>query len=135
MLTNRLIDTRVELLTGTHILEVAEIQKDNNLTLVAKDATVVITKRGLYRFDVDQSHIKVFEGVLGVTVNGQSTLVGSGKMLDTDYSECRKVRQRSYGCDGPLGQAPCRTHRHGERFFRETSTRLRLLAQYQFCCN
>jgi hypothetical protein len=29
---------------------------------------VVITKRGLYRFDVDQSHIKVFEGVLGVTV-------------------------------------------------------------------
>ena len=46
MLTNRLIDTRLELLTGSHIVEVAEIQKDNNLTLVAKDATVVITKRG-----------------------------------------------------------------------------------------
>ena len=76
MLTNRLIDTRVELLTGTHIVEVAEIQKDNNLTMVAKDATVVITKRGLYRFDVDQSRIKVFEGVLGVTVNGQSTAGG-----------------------------------------------------------
>ena len=90
MLTNRLIDTRVELLTGTHILEVAEIQKDNNLTLVAKDATVVITKRGLYRFDVDQSHIKVFEGVLGVTVNGQSTLVGSGKMLDTATASVEK---------------------------------------------
>ncbi|MCX6626360.1 MAG: hypothetical protein NTW28_01845 [Candidatus Solibacter sp.] len=83
MLTNRLIDTRVELLTGTHIVEVAEIQKDNNLTLVAKDATVVITKRGLYRFDVDQSLIKVFEGVLGVTVNGQSTLVGAGKMMNS----------------------------------------------------
>ena len=46
MLTNRLIDTRVDLLSGTHIVEVAEIQKDNNLTLAAKDATVVITKRG-----------------------------------------------------------------------------------------
>jgi hypothetical protein len=90
MLTNRLIDTRVELLTGTHIVEVAEIQKDNNLTLVAKDATVVITKRGLYRFDVDQSHIKVFEGVLGVTVNGQSTLVGAGKMLDTATASVEK---------------------------------------------
>ena len=90
MLTNRLIDTRVELLTGTHILEVAEIQKDNNLTLVAKDATVVITKRGIYRFDVDQSHIKVFEGVLGVTVNGQSTLVGAGKMLDTATASVEK---------------------------------------------
>ncbi len=90
MLTNRLIDTRVELLTGTHIVEVAEIQKDNNLTLVAKDATVVITKRGLYRFDVDQSKIKVFEGVLGVTVNGQSSLVGAGKMMDTATASVEK---------------------------------------------
>ena len=90
MLTNRLIDTRVELLTGTHIVEVAEIQKDNNLTLAVKDATVVITKRGLYRFDVDQSRIKVFEGVLGVTVNGQSTLVGSGKAINTTTASVEK---------------------------------------------
>jgi hypothetical protein len=90
MLTNRLIDTRVDLLSGTHILEVAEIQKDNNLTLLAKDATVVITKRGLYRFDVDQSRIKVFDGVLGVTVNGQSTLVGAGKMIDTNTASVEK---------------------------------------------
>ncbi len=90
MLTNRLIDTRVELLTGTHIVEVAEVQKDNNLTLVVKDATVVITKRGLYRFDVDQSRIKVFEGVLGVTVNGQSTLVGAGKMVDSTTASVEK---------------------------------------------
>ena len=90
MLTNRLIDTRVDLLTGSHIVEVAEIQKDNNLTLVVKDATVVITKRGLYRFDVDQSKIKVFEGVLGVTVNGQSSLVGAGKMMDTATASVEK---------------------------------------------
>src|ERR1035437_10111995 len=90
MLTHRLIDTRVELLTGTHIVEVAEIQKDNNLTLVAKDATVVITKRGLYRFDVDQSRIKVFEGVLGVTVTGQSTLMGAGKAMDTATASVEK---------------------------------------------
>ena len=63
MLTNRLIDTRVELLTGSHVVEVMEIQKDNNLTLAVKDATVVITKHGLYRFDVDQSKIKVFEEI------------------------------------------------------------------------
>src|ERR1035438_2041878 len=40
MLTNRLIDTRVELRTGSHVVEVMEIQKDNNLTLAVKDATV-----------------------------------------------------------------------------------------------
>ena len=58
LLTNRLIDTRIELLKGTHILEVAEVQKDNNLTIIMKDATIVVTKRGLYRFDVDESKIE-----------------------------------------------------------------------------
>jgi hypothetical protein len=90
MLTNRLIDTRVELLTGSHVVEVMEIQKDNNLTLAVKDATVIITKHGLYRFDVDQSRIKVFDGVLGVTVNGQSTLVGAGKMIDATTASVEK---------------------------------------------
>jgi hypothetical protein len=90
MLTNRLIDTRVELLTGRHVVEVMEIQKDNNLTLAVKDATVIITKHGLYRFDVDQSRIKVFDGVLGVTVNGQSILVGAGKMIDATTASVEK---------------------------------------------
>jgi hypothetical protein len=67
-----------------------EIQKDNNLTLAVKDATVIITKHGLYRFDVDQSRIKVFDGVLGVTVNGQSTLVGAGKMIDATTASVEK---------------------------------------------
>src|ERR1051326_2181758 len=62
MLTNRLIDTRMELLGGSHIVEASEIQKDNNLTILAKESTVLINKRGLYRFDVDDNRIKVFEG-------------------------------------------------------------------------
>jgi hypothetical protein len=90
MLTNRLIDTRIDLQRGTHILEVADVQKDNNLTIVMKDSTVVITKRGLYRFDVDQSKIKVFEGVLGVNKNGQSTLLGAGKVMDTNTASVEK---------------------------------------------
>jgi hypothetical protein len=90
LLTNRLIDTRLELMTGSHIIEVIDIPKDNNLTLAMKDATVVITKRGLYRFDVDQSRIRVFEGVLGVNVNGQSTLVGSGKKMDAATAAVEK---------------------------------------------
>jgi len=90
MLSTRLIDTRLDLLTGTHILEVTDIPKDNNLTLAMKDVTVVVTKRGLYRFDVEQSRIKVFEGVLGVTKNGQSTLLGGGKAMDTNTASVEK---------------------------------------------
>lgn len=82
MITNRLIDTRLELLSGSHLVEVDEVSKDNNLTILAKDATVVINKKGLYRFDVEQSQIKVFDGVLGVQMSGgQNVLVGTGKMI------------------------------------------------------
>jgi hypothetical protein len=84
MLTNRLIDTRMELINGSHIVEADEIQKDNNLTLLAKESTVLINKRGLYRFDLDQNHIKVFDGVATVEKNGQTFLVGAGKMMALD---------------------------------------------------
>jgi hypothetical protein len=86
MLTNRLIDTRMELLSGFHIVEADEIQKDNNLTILAKEATVLVNKRGLYRFDLDQNRIKVFDGVASVAKNGQTILVSAGKSLALDES-------------------------------------------------
>jgi hypothetical protein len=86
MLTNRLIDTRMELLSGSHIVEAADIQKDNNLTILVKEATVLVNKRGLYRFDVDQNRIKVFDGVASVEKSGQTILVSAGKSLALDNS-------------------------------------------------
>jgi hypothetical protein len=68
-------------LSGSHIVEADEIQKDNNLTLLAKEATVTINKRGLYRFDLDQNRLKVFEGTASVEKDGQTILVGAGKMV------------------------------------------------------
>ncbi|HTS65459.1 MAG TPA: hypothetical protein VMH28_25735 [Candidatus Acidoferrales bacterium] len=84
MLTTRLIDTRMELLGGSHIVEADEIQKDNNLTIQAKDSTVLVNKRGLYRFDLDQNRLKVFDGIASVQKNGQTILVNAGKMLALD---------------------------------------------------
>src|ERR1051325_3519143 len=82
MLTNRLIDTRMELMKGSHIVEADEIQKDNNLTILAKESTVLISKRGLYRFDIDANRLKVFDGVASVEKNGQTILVGAGKSIE-----------------------------------------------------
>jgi hypothetical protein len=84
MLTNRLIDTRLEILKGSALVEAAEIVKDNNLTILAGEATVAITKHGLYRFDMAANSIKVFDGTASVTVDGQTLLVGQGRMLKMD---------------------------------------------------
>ena len=81
MLTNRLIDTRLELLTGSAVVEADDIAKDTSVTLVCKDGTVTLGKKGLYRFDTAPARIKVFDGVASVQVAGQNTLVAAGKML------------------------------------------------------
>src|SRR5215475_483728 len=84
MLTNRLIDTRLELLTGSALVEATEIVKDNNLTILAGDTTVAVNKHGLYRFDVASKSFRVFDGTASVTVSGQTLLVGAGRMLKVE---------------------------------------------------
>ncbi|HLK63549.1 MAG TPA: FecR domain-containing protein [Bryobacteraceae bacterium] len=81
LVTNRLIDTRLELLTGSAVLDAEQIQKDTNVTLVLKDGTITFGKAGHYRFDAEPARIKVFEGTADVQLRGQHIEVGSGKML------------------------------------------------------
>jgi hypothetical protein len=84
MLSNRLIDTRVELLGGSAIVEADEIAKDTNVTVVARGATVTFTRSGLYRFDMEPARLKVFKGAANVEIGGQKVVVPSGKMLSLD---------------------------------------------------
>jgi hypothetical protein len=82
MISNRLIDTRVELLTGSGIVEVDDIAKEAAVTVVAKNGTVTLNKAGLYRFDTEPARIKVFKGEATVALSGgETTSVGTGKML------------------------------------------------------
>jgi len=81
MISNRLIDTRVELLTGSAVIEIDDMAKDGAVTLVSKYATITLAKAGLYRFDSEPAQVKVFKGSADVLLNGQTTAVGAGKML------------------------------------------------------
>src|SRR3954466_6287117 len=44
MISNRLIDTRVELLTGSAILEIDDIDKEAAVTVMVKNGVVTLTK-------------------------------------------------------------------------------------------
>lgn len=81
LITNRLIDTRLELLTGSAVVDVEEIAKDTSLTVVCKDGTIVMSKAGHYRFDAEPARIKVFFGIADVQVGGQHIEVTAGKMV------------------------------------------------------
>lgn len=81
MISNRLIDTRVELLTGSAVMEVDDVDKNAAVTLVDKNATITLAKAGIYRFDTEPAQLKVYKGSADVEMGGQTMTVGAGKLL------------------------------------------------------
>jgi hypothetical protein len=81
MVTNRLIDTRVEMLTGSGIVEVDENSKDTNVIVALKAGVATLTKTGVYRFDSEPARIKVFSGTASVLLGDKTILVPTGHML------------------------------------------------------
>jgi hypothetical protein len=78
MLSTRLTDTRVEVLSGSAIVESNEIPKDNAIELVYKKDSIRLQKQGLYRLDTEPARFQVYEGEAVVTdASGQLTLRGS----------------------------------------------------------
>src|ERR1700735_5183225 len=77
MLSTRLVNTRVEVLSGSAIVESNEMPKDNAVQLVYKKDSISLQKQGLYRLDTEPAHFQVFEGEAVVTdPSGQLTLKG-----------------------------------------------------------
>ncbi|HWB87047.1 MAG TPA: hypothetical protein VG675_23090 [Bryobacteraceae bacterium] len=82
LLTDRFIDTRLELLTGSAVVEADEIAKDTNLTIVVNGDAVALNKAGVYHLDTQPARIKVYSGQATVKIGEQNVEVGSGKMLN-----------------------------------------------------
>ncbi len=62
MISSRLIDTRLEVVRGSVLVEAIEMSKDNHIALVAKGATVTPRKTGLYRVDASAGLVRVYDG-------------------------------------------------------------------------
>ena len=81
LITDRLIDTRLEILSGSAVLEVDTVAKDLNITVLFHDATVTFQKAGIYRFDSESARIKVYKGSASVLAGTKDLDVNSGKMV------------------------------------------------------
>ena len=83
MVSNKLTDTRVEVLSGSVMVECDNIlkndAKDNAVMLLYKGNTMMLMKHGLYRVDADPARFQVYDGEAIVkNESGQATLK-SGK--------------------------------------------------------
>jgi hypothetical protein len=81
MISNRLVDTRVELITGSAVVEADMIAKETNVTVVVGQGAVELPKAGLYRFNAAPAQIKVFKGDADVEVAGQTKAISGGRAL------------------------------------------------------
>jgi hypothetical protein len=79
MISNRLVDTRLSILSGTVMVEVAEMTKEQGLTLAYKDASVEIRKKGLYRINGDGGTLQVYDGEAVASLNGQTATIKDSK--------------------------------------------------------
>jgi hypothetical protein len=84
LITNRLIDTRLELLTGSAVVEADNIEKDTSVTVVCKSGTASLSKMGIYRFDAEPGRLRVFKGLADVKLGSETVeavMVSGGKAI------------------------------------------------------
>ncbi|MDX2150701.1 MAG: hypothetical protein SFV54_08195 [Bryobacteraceae bacterium] len=87
MLSSRLTDTRLEVLSGSALIEAAEILEGNSVVLIAGQSEVALRKRGLYRIDFNPVRLRVYDGEAGVNLAGQVVLVKDSRTMNLDGAD------------------------------------------------
>jgi hypothetical protein len=77
MLSTRLTDTKVEVLSGSAVVECNDVPKDNSIQAIYKGNAIRFEKQGLYRIDTEPARLRVYEGeAVATDSSGQLTLKG-----------------------------------------------------------
>jgi len=76
---NNLLDTRLALLSGSVLVEVGEMEKNQSLTMMVGEAKIDLSHTGLFRIDAEPAELKVHDGQAVVVAADQSVTVKSGK--------------------------------------------------------
>ncbi|HEY1207390.1 MAG: hypothetical protein ABSH46_15980 [Bryobacteraceae bacterium] len=84
LVSDDIMDTRVEFLAGSVIVETADMAKNQALTFTRNGAVFGLLNKGLYRLDGEPPEISVYSGEASVTVGGQSQILKSGRKLRLD---------------------------------------------------
>lgn len=82
MISSHLSDTRLEILTGSALIEVDELLKGNSVMVLFHDSKITPLKHGLYRVDASLSRLRVFDGEAQVLQDDQSAVVKGGHQIE-----------------------------------------------------
>jgi hypothetical protein len=99
MVSNLLVDTKIELLDGPTIIDAAEPNPQTSVTMILGNYQVHVRKAGRYRMDTLPLELRVTDGEAEVTSEGEKpTVVESGHLLHL----LSGVMMASYSMDDDL---------------------------------
>ena len=84
LLDSRLSDTRIQVVSGSAIVECDELLKDNAISLVQGNKTIRLEKHGLYRVDASPAMLRVYDGTAVVEAGDERVAFGRGKETSLD---------------------------------------------------
>ncbi len=84
MVSSSLTDTRLEVLGGAVLIEVAELPKESQMSATFNGRTVSFRRNGLYRFDSDPAVFRVYEGEAVLGDGRESLTLRKGHMVSLD---------------------------------------------------
>jgi hypothetical protein len=79
MVSSKLTDTQVELLSGSAVIESTEIPKDNAVALIYKNNNIRLEKQGIYRIDSEPARFAVYDGQATVNDGSSQVILKGGK--------------------------------------------------------
>jgi hypothetical protein len=92
MLSNALADTRLEVVTGSALVEVGELLEHNAIAFDAAGAHMALAKKGLYRIDASPAQLRVYDGQALVTVGSENLTAKKGHEIDLDTAKLVDAR-------------------------------------------
>jgi hypothetical protein len=84
MISNSLVDTRMEVLSGTALVEAGELLANNAITFESHGVRIAIPKKGLYGIDADGARLKVYDGQALVSSGDASVTARKGHEIALD---------------------------------------------------
>ena len=97
MISNSLADTRLEIVSGSALIEVGQLLRNNAITVEAGGVEIALPKQGLYRVDADPARLRVYDGEARVTSGAGKIDVKRGRevALDAPTLEARAFDAKS----------------------------------------
>jgi hypothetical protein len=87
MLSNSLADTRLEVVSGSALVEIGELLDHNAISFEDSGRHLELVKKGLYRIDASPASLRVYEGRARVSSGSETLTARKGHQIDLDNAQ------------------------------------------------